>query len=109
MAERLRLPVSRDTLLRIVRRRAALRADPLNVIGIDDFAWRRNHRYGTIICDLERRRTIALLPDREPATARAWLAAQPQIAVVARDGAGDMPSRWQGPCRTRRRSPTAGT
>jgi hypothetical protein len=32
---------------------------------IDDWAWRRNQRYGTIICDLERRRTIALLPDRE--------------------------------------------
>ena len=48
----------------------------------------RNQRYGTIICDLERRRTIALLPDREPATARAWLAAQPQIAVVARDRGG---------------------
>lgn len=51
-------------------------------------AWRRNQRYGTIICDLERRRPITLLPDREPATAQAWLAAQPQIAVVARDRGG---------------------
>jgi transposase len=56
------------------------------VIGIDDWAWRRNQRYGTIICDLERRRPIALLPDREPATAQ--LAGQPQIAVVARDRGG---------------------
>ena len=59
-----------------------------SVIGIDDWAWRRNQRYGTIICDLERRRPITLLPDREPATAQAWLAAQPQIAVVARDRGG---------------------
>jgi len=58
------------------------------VIGIDDWAWRRNQRYGTIICDLERRRPITLLPDREPATAQAWLAGQPQIAVVARDRGG---------------------
>jgi transposase len=58
------------------------------VIGIDDWAWRRNHRYGTIICDLERRRPIRLLPDREPATAQAWLADQPQVKIIARDRGG---------------------
>ena len=58
------------------------------MIGIDDWAWRRNQRYGTIICDLERRRPIGLLPDREPATAQAWLAGQPQIEIVARDRGG---------------------
>jgi transposase len=41
-----------------------------------------------MICDLERRKTIALLPDREPATAEAWLTNQPQISVVARDRGG---------------------
>ena len=61
---------------------------PPTVVGIDDWAWRRNRRYGTIICDLERRRTIALLPDREPATAQEWLSGQTQIAVVARDRGG---------------------
>jgi transposase len=58
------------------------------VVGVDDWAWRRNRRYGTIICDLERRRTIALLPDREPATAQDWFSGQPQIAIVARDRGG---------------------
>ncbi|WP_221939269.1 transposase [Mycobacterium sp. KBS0706] len=58
------------------------------MIGIDDWAWRRNQCYGTIICDLEPRKTIALLPDRESATAQAWLSDQPQIAVVARDRGG---------------------
>ena len=38
--------------------------------------------------DLQRRKTIALLPDREPAIAEAWLTNQPQIAVVARDRGG---------------------
>jgi transposase len=69
LAQRLMLPVSRNTLLRVVRRRATTRSDPLDVVGIDDFAWRRNHRYGTLVCDLERRRIVALLPDREQATA----------------------------------------
>ena len=82
------LPVSNDTLLRLVRRRGGPRFEPPTVVGIDDWAWRRNQRYGTIICDLERRRTIALLPDREPATAEAWFSGQPQIAVVARDRGG---------------------
>lgn len=86
LAERLMLPVGRDTLLRVVRRRAAPRSDPLRVIGIDDFAWRRNHRYGTLVCDLERRRPVTLLPDREQATAAAWLKERPSIAVVARPG-----------------------
>src|SRR5918993_3371627 len=88
LAQRLMLPVGKDTLLRVVRRCGGPRPVPPTVIGIDDWAWRRNQRYGTIICDLERRRTIALLPDREPATARAWLSEQPQIAVVARDRGG---------------------
>jgi transposase len=87
-ARRLMLPVSNDTLLRVVRRRGCPPFAAPCVIGIDDWAWRRNQRYGTIICDLERRRPITLLPDREPATAQAWLAGQPQIAVVARDRGG---------------------
>jgi transposase len=87
-AQRLMLPVSNDTLLRVVRRRGSPRFVPPTRIGIDDWAWRRNQRYGTIICDLERRKTIALLPDREPATAQAWLSDQPQIAIVARDRGG---------------------
>ena len=87
-AKRLMVPVSNDTLLRVVRRRSKLPEAPLNVIGIDDWAWRRNHRYGSIVCDLERRRIVALLPDREIATVHAWLAEHPHIAVVSRDRGG---------------------
>jgi transposase len=88
LARRLMLPVSKDSLLRVVRRRGSPRLTPPTVVGVDDWAWRRNRRYGTIICDLERHRTIALLPDREPATAQDWFAGQPQVAVVARDRGG---------------------
>ena len=88
LAHRLMTPVSRDTLLRAVRRRGRPNFPPPTVIGIDDWAWRRNQRYGTIICDLERRRPIRLLSDREPATATAWLMRQPQITTVARDRGG---------------------
>jgi transposase len=87
-AQRLRLPVSNDTLLRVVRRRGTPAFASPQAIGVDDWAWKRNYRYGTLICDLERRRTIALLPDREPATAQAWLSGQPQIEIVTRDRGG---------------------
>ena len=87
-AKRLSLPVSKDTLLRVVRRRSRPPVDPLRVIGIDDWAWRRNHRYASIICNLEKRRIAALLPDRELATAQAWLVAHPAISIVARDRGG---------------------
>src|SRR3546814_2932282 len=68
------LPVSKDTLLRVVRRHAVSNTQPLRVVGIDDWAWKRGQRYGTIVCDLERRCIVDLLPDRETGTVEAWLA-----------------------------------
>lgn len=82
------LPVSNDTLLRVVRRLSARPTEPPRVIGIDDWAFRRNHRYGTIVCDLERRHVLALLPDREVATVERWLTDHPRIEVVSRDRGG---------------------
>ena len=87
-AKRLMVPVGNDTLLRVVRRRAILPDDRLNVVGIDDWAWRMKHRYGTIVCDLERRRIVALLPDREIATIQGWFADHPEVGVVSRDRGG---------------------
>ena len=88
LARRLMLPVSKDTLLRAVRRHAAGDSSSLHVIGIDDWAWKRGQRYGSIICDLERRRVVDLLPDREPATVEAWLSRHPEITVISRDRGG---------------------
>jgi hypothetical protein len=60
--------VSYDSGLVVVRRRALPRTEPLTVVGVDDWAFRRNHRCGTIVCGLERRQIVTLLPDREVAT-----------------------------------------
>ena len=70
---------------------APTREHPVRAAGRDwhrRLGLRRNHRYGTIVCDLQRRRTVTLLPDREQATAQAWLAGHPDVAVVARDRGG---------------------
>jgi transposase len=82
------LPVSNDTLLRVVRRRARLPSEPLAVVGVDDWAFRRNCRYGTIVCDLERHRIVKLLPDREVATVAAFLAGHRLIRILSRDRGG---------------------
>ncbi|WP_234781424.1 ISL3 family transposase [Sphingobium yanoikuyae] len=87
-ANRLMMPVSKDTLLRVVRRRVIEQNKELHVIGIDDFAFRRGQTYGTIVCDLERRTPVTLLPDRALETSRAWLAKRPSISIVARDRGG---------------------
>jgi transposase len=87
-ARRLMLPVSKDTLLRVVRRRSALPPKRPTVIGIDDWAYKRGQCYGTIVCDLERRRVVTLLPDRESSTIEAWLSQHSDIIIAARDRGG---------------------
>jgi transposase len=88
LAERLMFPVSNDTLLRVVRRHAEPSCAAPRAIGIDDWAWKRGQRYGTVVCDLEDRRIIDLLPDREAGTLDAYLGAHPSIEIIARDRGG---------------------
>ena len=87
LAERTAMPTSPDTLLRRVRQAGARSSSSPRLVGIDDWAWRKGQRYGTIVVDLETSAIIDLLPDRDAATVSAWLAAHPGIELVGRDRA----------------------
>jgi transposase len=79
---------SRNTFLRLVRRLPLPEPPAPKVVGIDDWAWKKGQRYGTIITDLERECPIALLEDRDTETLAAWLRRHPTIRIIARDRAG---------------------
>jgi transposase len=85
LAACLRIAISAATLLRLVRAAPAPPPSTLHAVGIDEWAWRRGHRYGTILVDLETHRVVDLLPDRSAASVAAWLARHPTIQVVSRD------------------------
>jgi transposase len=78
---------SRNTLLRRVRRLPTPAASQPRAVGIDDWAKRKGHTYGTIVVDLDRRCPVDLLEDRTAETVAAWLQAHPAVTVVARDRA----------------------
>lgn len=89
LAARLAMPTSPDTLLRRVRK-APLPGRPfVRVLGVDDWAFRKGHRYGTILCDLERRCPVDLLPERSAEALCDWLKGHPEVEIISRDRGDD--------------------
>jgi transposase len=84
-AERTGIATTPSTLLRHLMRLPAPATRAVRALGVDDFAWTKRFSYGTILVDLERRKIIDVLADRESATVEAWLREHPEVDVISRD------------------------
>jgi transposase len=51
LAKRMGMPTSRDTLLRLIRGSEIPKRKTPRVLGLDDFAWKKGDRYGTLLVE----------------------------------------------------------
>ncbi|MGP4105359.1 ISL3 family transposase [Nonomuraea sp. KM90] len=84
----LAVTVSRSTALRLLMQRPLPPLRIPRVLGVDDFALKRRHRYATILTDAETGERIDVLSGRGADALESWLRSHPGVEIVCRDGSG---------------------
>jgi transposase len=92
LAARLGIQTTRQTILRRIIDLPDPLCGSILFLGIDDLAFLRGHRFGTILVNLESHRVVDLLPDRKAETSAAWMRHQPDLMAVSRDRGGEYAS-----------------
>ena len=80
---------SGDTVLRIVKQTALANEARPRVVGLDDWAIRKGHRYGSMMVDQETGRVVELVKGRLAEDIQPWFAAHPEVEIVTRDRSAD--------------------
>jgi transposase len=81
------VPVSGDTVIRMLLRNTTEKPYNGMAIGVDDWAYKKGHTYGTLICDQETGRPIALFDGRDGDGLKEWLKNNKQVKIITRDRA----------------------
>ena len=81
--------ISGDTVIRMLLKRYQTQSHmPCGShIGVDDFAYKKRHPYGTIIVDENSHIPVAVLEGRDGSALKAWLTQNKQVTTVTRDRA----------------------
>ena len=83
------LQISGDSVIRLITKRYRLQlvSECGSVIGVDDFAFKKRHTYGTIIVDKATYRPVAIIDGLDGMTLKEWLKNNQHIKAVTRDRA----------------------
>ena len=84
---RLGMHMSHTTIVRRLKQHAGTKHKraAARIAGVDEWAWRKRAKFGTIVVDLERRRVVDLLADHAAAQMAAWFKQHPEVEIINRD------------------------
>lgn len=90
ICRQMNIKTSGDSVIRLLMRRYKQQEPSVcgEKVGVDDFAFKKRNRYGTVIVDADTHKPVAVLEGRDGDALKEWLKQNKHIKVVTRDRAG---------------------